>query len=59
MARVGTLSLTSAGAGLTFNGTAANPNTMYFDLGNGGNGTDQIVAAGPSRRPMPTACWCI
>ena len=40
---VGTLTL---GSSLTFSGTAASPNNLYFDLGNGAGGTDKIVVAG-------------
>ena len=39
---VGTLTL---GSDLTFSGTAAYSNNLYFDLGNGAGGTDQILVA--------------
>ena len=40
---VGNLTL---GSPLTLSGSAANPNNLYFDLGNGAGGTDKIVTAG-------------
>ena len=40
---VGELTL---GSTLTFNGTAALPHHLYFELGNGGDGTDKVTAAG-------------
>ena len=40
---VGNLSL---GSSLTLSGTAAAPNLLFFDLGNGAGGTDKIVTTG-------------
>lgn len=45
---IGTLSL---GNNLTFNGTAALPNNAYFELGNGGAGTDKVVVTGKNSAP--------
>jgi autotransporter-associated beta strand protein len=42
---VGTLSLTKTVTSLTLSGTAATPNHLFFDLGNGAGGTDKIVTA--------------
>ena len=40
---VGNLSL---GSSLTLSGTAASPNLLFFDLGNGAGGTDKIITTG-------------
>lgn len=40
---IGTLTL---GSNLTFSGTAAFPNNLYFDLGNAAGGADKIIVSG-------------
>ena len=43
---VGNLTLTAAGTTLTFQGSAAFSNNIFFDLGNGSGGTDKIITTG-------------